>query len=80
MALITSNGEDYAFVRLPRTGSGPGPDKFQRRKIEPGQENADQVVVQSGLKAGEQVVTNGSLILAQLYEDRKTVDTGLPMQ
>jgi cobalt-zinc-cadmium efflux system membrane fusion protein len=80
MAMVTSNGDDFVFVRRPRPSSGSGPDKFERRRIEVGQENADYVVVQSGLKTDETVVTNGSLILAQLYEDRKTTDTGLPLQ
>jgi cobalt-zinc-cadmium efflux system membrane fusion protein len=80
MAMVTSNGVDYAFVRVTRSGSGSRPDKFQRRNIKVGQENSDTVVVHSGLKAGEEVVTSGSLILSQLYEDRSTVDTGLPLQ
>ena len=36
------------------------------------------VVVKKGLKAGERVVSNGSLILSQMFEDQSTVDTGLP--
>ena len=52
--------------------------EFERREIFVAQENGDQVVVHNGLKAGEEVATNGSLILSQLYEDLRTVDTGQP--
>ena len=38
------------------------------------------MVVKKGLKAGERVVSNGSLILSQMYEDQSTVDSGLPVQ
>jgi cobalt-zinc-cadmium efflux system membrane fusion protein len=77
MAVVTSNSDEYVFVRLPR--SGPGPDKFQRKKVEVSQENSDTVVVAKGLKEGEEAVTNGSLILEQMYEDLKTVDSGTPL-
>jgi hypothetical protein len=44
------------------------------------QERHDIVVVHSGLEPGEVVATNGSLILAQLFEDRSTVQTGQSLQ
>jgi cobalt-zinc-cadmium efflux system membrane fusion protein len=79
LSMVALNGEAYVFVH--RTDTPPGrPDKFERRKIEVAQENTDHVVVASGLKPGEAVVTNGSLILSQLFEDMRTVETGLPMQ
>lgn len=77
-ALSVTNGEFYAFVQ--KGESGKDADLFERRKLEIEQENSDVVIVKKGLKAGERVVTNGSLILAQIFEDRSTVDSGLPAQ
>jgi cobalt-zinc-cadmium efflux system membrane fusion protein len=79
LAMVTINGEGFVFVHKADATSGRQ-DKFERRKIAVSQENADQVVVASGLNAGEEVVTNGSLILSQMFEDLRTVDTGLPTQ
>jgi cobalt-zinc-cadmium efflux system membrane fusion protein len=79
LAMVAINGENFVFVHQGRA-TARGPDKFERRKIIVAQERIDHVVVKSGLKPGEQVVTNGSLILAQLYEDQRTVDTGRPTQ
>jgi len=75
-AMTVINGENCCFIVASESA-----DKFEfrRRMIEIDQESHDFVVVKSGLKPGEKVVTNGSLILSQLYEDQSTVDTGLPM-
>jgi cobalt-zinc-cadmium efflux system membrane fusion protein len=85
LAMVSISGDEYVFVRRPRpTPSGSdrskGVDKFERRKIDVAQENSDHVVVRSGLKAGEEVVANGSLILSQLYEDKRITVAGLPAQ
>jgi len=77
-ALAVINGEYYAFVEKGDTGEDA--DLFERRKLEIEQENTDAVVVKKGLKAGEKVVSNGSLILSQMYEDQSTVESGLPVQ
>jgi len=37
-------------------------------------------VVKTGLKPGEHVASNGSLVLAQLYEDQQMVATGMPLK
>ena len=81
LAMVALDGADYAFVRLPRpdTTAPAGnrvKDQFERRKISIEQENTDHVVVSSGLRPGEVVVTNGSLILSQLYEDQQVIVTG----
>ena len=73
---------DCVFVREPQTaepsaGTEGGSRKFRRVKIQVAQENADYVVVADGLKGGQDVVTNGSLILSQLYEDQAMTSTGL---
>ena len=77
-ALSVINGEYYAFVQKGREGKDA--NLFERRKLEIEQENSDQVVVKKGLTEGETVVSNGSLILSQMYEDLCTVDTGQPVR
>jgi membrane fusion protein, heavy metal efflux system len=77
-ALSVINGEYYAFVQ--KGESGEDADLFERRKLEIEQENSDMVVVKKGLVIGDRVVSNGSLILSQIYEDKSTVETGLPVQ
>jgi membrane fusion protein, heavy metal efflux system len=79
LSMVAINGEGYVFVHKPRTPAS-APDKFERRRIVVAQERIDHVVVGGGLTPGEEVVTNGSLILAQLYEDQRTVDTGQTTQ
>jgi cobalt-zinc-cadmium efflux system membrane fusion protein len=76
LSMVVINGDPYVFVRE-RSGEGPE-KKFQRRKVDVAQENSDYVIIHKGLEAGEEVVTTGSLILAQLYEDLQTVNTGMP--
>ncbi len=90
LAMVSTNGSEYVFVRRPRTDDDTSVgardstkkrvDQFERRKIEVAQERHDIVVVHSGLEPGEVVATNGSLILAQLFEDRSTVQTGQSLQ
>jgi cobalt-zinc-cadmium efflux system membrane fusion protein len=78
LSMVVINGDDYVFVRK-RPEKGQGKEKnFERRKVAVAQENSDYVIIQNGLEAGEEVVTTGSLILAQLYEDLQTVNTGMP--
>jgi cobalt-zinc-cadmium efflux system membrane fusion protein len=77
-ALTVINGEYYAFVE--KSDAGDDANLYERRKLEIEQENTDVVIVKKGLSAGERVVSNGSLILSQMYEDQSTVETGLPTQ
>jgi len=77
LAMVVLYGNDYAFVRTASAGSR-GPEKFERRKIEVAEERADHVVVQKGLSPGEEVASNGSLIISQLFEDQQMVETGMP--
>ena len=78
-AVVVMNGHEYAFVRKP-PGDSRNDERFERREIVIAEERFDHVVVSSGSKAGEEVVSHGSLILAQLYEDQQTVATGMPLQ
>ena len=55
-----------------------GDERFERRQLVIAEERDDHVVVASGIKAGEEVASHGSLILAQLYEDQQMVATGMP--
>ncbi len=82
LAMVSTNGSEYVFVRKPKKPDArpSDPDQFERRRIVVAQENFDEVVVSRGLKAGEEVVSNGSLIIAQLFEDQHMVETGVPLQ
>ena len=85
LAMVAINGSEYVFVRAnPKDGQRPvgtkGSMKFQRVKIHVAQENMDSVIVSSGLEPNQEVVTNGSLIMSQLFEDQYALDTGLPAQ
>ena len=75
-AMVVLNGDYYAFVEAGTTGEQA--DLFERRQLTIEQEDHDVVIVKSGLKPGDRVVCNGSLILAQMYEDQSTVDSGMP--
>lgn len=72
-AMVSVDRLDFVFVR--KAGPG-GAERFERRNILVSRETNDLVIVAApsedhpGLRPGEQVVTNGSLILEQLYEDR----------
>jgi cobalt-zinc-cadmium efflux system membrane fusion protein len=78
-AVVVMNGHEYAFVRKP-PASSKDDERFERRQIAIAEERSDHVVVASGTKAGEEVASRGSLILAQLYEDQQTVATGMPLE
>jgi cobalt-zinc-cadmium efflux system membrane fusion protein len=89
MAVVAISGGEYVFVRLPRTDSGKEGsdssegeknDRFTRVKIRVAQENTDTVIVAGGLEPGQEVVTNGSLILSQLFEDQRMTSSGMPAQ
>jgi cobalt-zinc-cadmium efflux system membrane fusion protein len=78
-AVVVMNGHEYAFIRKPSSGS-KDEERFERRELVLAEERADHVVVERGLTAGEDVVSRGSLILAQLYENQQTVATGMPLE
>jgi cobalt-zinc-cadmium efflux system membrane fusion protein len=65
-ALVTYNGLFHAFVQDPKD-----PGKFRRVPVTIAQEKSDHVIVEKGLKPGEIVVTDGSLILDQMFENAK---------
>ena len=72
-ALVVEDGLYYVFV----TVQGKS-ETFERRVVGVAQEKDDYVVIDSGLKPGEEVVSVGSLVLAQIFEELKTGQTGAP--
>ncbi len=76
-AMVTVDRFDYVFIRKPGNGN-----QFERRQIFTAMESHDVVIVAEksrdhlGLTPGQDVVTTGSLILEQLYEDREMVEGG----
>ena len=70
----------FVFVRIPGEAG-----TFERRAILPWQEGDDEVIVAEptkdhlGLRPGEEIVTTGSLILEQIYEDKRMTETGAPL-
>jgi len=82
-AMVSVDRLDFVFVR--QTASGEA-ERFERRNILVSKEASDVVIVAApsadhpGLRPGEKVVTNGSLILEQLYEDRLTIEGEIPRE
>ncbi|MGP0067586.1 MAG: efflux RND transporter periplasmic adaptor subunit [Isosphaeraceae bacterium] len=77
-SMVSVDRTDYVFIRK------PGKDNvFERRSILTAKESNDIVIVaapDSGhleLKASEEIVTTGSLILEQMYEDKVMAEGGL---
>jgi cobalt-zinc-cadmium efflux system membrane fusion protein len=60
-AIFTVDSQDYVFVE-----SAPG--EFQRRKVTAGTEKDSKTPVVSGLATGEQVVTEGGLLLQAVLD------------
>ncbi len=70
-ALIMGSGHPQVFVETARD-----PTKFERRQVSVIQETDDRAVIESGLRAGEKVVSVGALLFAQMYEDHVTASSG----
>ncbi|MFO0957996.1 MAG: efflux RND transporter periplasmic adaptor subunit [Isosphaeraceae bacterium] len=66
-ALVTTDGACYVFVEEPDL-----PGKFYRKLVQVAEEYHDVVYLTDSLEPGEKVACEGSLILAQMYEDRAT--------
>jgi cobalt-zinc-cadmium efflux system membrane fusion protein len=58
-AIVTVEGKDYAFVQTAN-------NRFERRTVTVISSLPEQVIVASGLKQGEQVVTEGAILLKGL--------------
>jgi cobalt-zinc-cadmium efflux system membrane fusion protein len=73
VAMVTGDGANFVFVQ-----KGDKPGRYERREIQVGKEENKRVVVLRGISPGETVVTKGSLILAQLYDEARTSESGTP--
>ena len=82
LAMVVMNGSEYAFVQKEPANPRDSGEvlQFERRQLLVAEERDDHVVVKTGLKPGEHVAANGSLVLAQLYEDQQVVATGMPLK
>lgn len=60
-ALVTIDQQSYAFVEL-------APGQFERVRVEAGPEKDGKIVILSGLKAGQRVVTEGGLLLQAVLD------------
>lgn len=72
-SMIVAGGFNRVLVRVP--GAEP---TFEERKVQVALEKSDHVVLDAGVKPGEEVVKLGGLILHQLKEDLDTDRTGAP--
>ncbi len=78
IAMVSVDRYEYVFVK--KAGK---PNRFERRQIAIVKENNDVVIVKApslahlGVSPGEEVVTTGSLILEQMYEDKVMTEGGL---
>ena len=63
-SLVINTGHFYVYLKAP--GDTP---RFRRVEVAVAQEKDDYVVVDSGLKAGDDVVSVGSLILDQMFDN-----------
>ena len=70
-SMLTDAGKAFVFVQRP-----DAPQRFERRPVELLHEFSDRVIVAKGLEPGEKLVTVGSLVLGQAYEDRLAIETG----
>jgi cobalt-zinc-cadmium efflux system membrane fusion protein len=90
-AVVATNNKYYVFVRNPdqgvsearespakRKAEGQGVWIFERREIHVRHQLPDRVIVSDGLKPDEEVAGGASLILAEMYENLSTVETGMP--
>lgn len=78
VAMVSVDRHDYVFIRKAGTV-----DRYERRAIVLIKESNDFVIVAEPtrenpcVKPGEDIVTTGSLILEQMYEDRLMVEDGI---
>jgi len=70
-SVVTEAGKSFVFVQRP-----DAPERFERRPVELLHEFSDFVIISKGLQPGENVVTIGGLVMAQIYEDIRAVETG----
>ena len=65
-ALVINSGTFYTFIKQPGKA-----DEFRRVPVTISQEKDDHVVVETGLKPGDEVVSVGALILDQMFDNAR---------
>ena len=79
-SMVSVDRFDFVFIKKAGTT-----DRFRRKQIIVAKESNDEVIVgeptknHAGLTPGEEVVTNASLILEQMYEDLLADETGVTL-
>ena len=77
MTFGDESSEEVAHAQLDAfVEAGGAPGKYERRTISIVQETDDHAIVSDGLRAGEKAVSVGALLLAQMYDDALTTETG----
>ncbi|MBX6315693.1 MAG: efflux RND transporter periplasmic adaptor subunit, partial [Isosphaeraceae bacterium] len=76
VAMVATDGADYVFVQVSDSGRTA---RFRRQPIRVAKEYHDTVIVSEGLRPGDLVVSKGSLIMNQIYEDAKITQNGMPL-
>ena len=72
-SLVVDGGQSFVFVRV-----AGHVDQFERRLVDVAQEKDDHAVIAQGLQPGEEVVSVGGLLLAQVHDDLKLAASGAP--
>jgi membrane fusion protein, heavy metal efflux system len=65
-AMVVNAGNFYVYVKLPGSSM-----QYRRVPVAVAQEKDDHVVIESGLKSGDEVVTVGALILDQMFDNAR---------
>jgi cobalt-zinc-cadmium efflux system membrane fusion protein len=63
-SLVVNAGLFYAYVKLPGSST-----QYRRVPVNVAQEKDDHVVIESGLKTGDQVASVGALFLDQMFDN-----------
>jgi hypothetical protein len=71
-SLVVNAGLFYAFVKLPGSSA-----RYQRVPVKVAQEKDDHVVIESGLKAGDEVANVGALFLDQMFDNAQVTRAAL---
>jgi membrane fusion protein, heavy metal efflux system len=69
-ALVVNASKFYVYVKLPGSAL-----QYRRVPVAVAQEKDDHVVIESGLKSGDEVVTVGALILDQIFDNARVTRT-----
>jgi multidrug efflux pump subunit AcrA (membrane-fusion protein) len=68
--MVVNAGNFYVYVKQPGSSM-----QYRRVPVAVAQEKDDHVVIESGLKSGDEVVTVGALILDQMFDNARVTRT-----